>query len=139
MNGFSHHTSVYIFNMSEDVWPFISAMSDMSARSAEILENVYLGDLRMFQFADEDTLVLYVTPHTVSDAFLSYYKSLFPQSKLTVLTTGQHSGVISNDISNDASVMNALVEAANSTKKLTMTSYAVTPQLYTLIRALRDK
>lgn len=139
MNGFSHHTSVYIFNMSEDVWPFISAMSDANARSAEILENVYLGDLRMFQFADEDTSVLYVTPHTVSDAFLSYYKSLFPQSKLTVLTTGQHSGVISEDISNDASVMNALVEAANSTKKLTMTSYAVTPQFYTLTKALRDK
>lgn len=134
-----HNTLVYIFNMSEDVWPFISAMSDASARSAEILENVYLGDLRMFQFADVDEQVLYVTPHTVSDAFLSYYKSLFSQSKLTVLTTGQHSGVISEDISHDTSVMNALVEAANSTRKLSITSYAVTPQFYTLMRDLRNK
>ncbi|HLD24780.1 MAG TPA: hypothetical protein VJB96_02570 [Patescibacteria group bacterium] len=134
-----HNTLIYIFNMSEDVWPFISAMSDANAKSAEILENVYLGDLRMFQFADESEPVLYVTPHGVSDAFLEYYKSLFPQSHLSVLTTGQHSGVISEDMLHDVSIMNALVDAANSSKKLTITSYAVTPQLYTLVRALREK
>lgn len=134
-----HNVIVYVFNMSEDVWSFISAMSDPNAKSAEIVENAYLGDSRMFQFADVDDPVLYITPHGVSDAFLAYYKSLFPASQLTVLTTGQHSGVISDDILHDVSMMNILDDAANSAKKLNVTSYAVTPQLYTLVQGLRDK
>lgn len=134
-----HTVLVYIFNMSEDVWPFISAMSDANARSAEIVENAYLGDSRMFQFAGEDDDVLYITPQGVSEQFLNYYQSLFPRTKMTVLTTGQHSGVICDDILHDPSIMNALVEAANSSKKLTVTSYAVTQPFLQLVRSLREK
>lgn len=148
MNGFvgelvpekKHATVIaYIFNMSEDVWPFISAMSDSNARSAEIVENGYLGDSRMFQFAGEKDEVLYITPQAVSSNFLDYFKNLFPDTKLSVLTTGQHSGVICDDILHDPSIMNALVEAANSSKKLTITSYAATQPFLELIRALREK
>ncbi len=138
-NDKKHNVIVYIFNMSEDVWPFISAMSDPNARSAEIVENGYLGDVRLFQFAGEDSEVLYITPQGVSQEFLQYYQSLFGQKKLTVLTTAQHSGVICEDILHDPSIMNALVEAANSSKKLTVTSYAVSQQFLHLVRALREK
>lgn len=134
-----HNVLVYIFNMSEDVWPFISAISDANAKSAEIVENVYLGDMRMFQFAGENDDVLYITPQGVSDQFLEYFRTLFPQTHLSVLTTGQHSGVTSDDILHDSSIMSALVEAANSSKKLTVTSYAVTQPFLQLIRALREK
>lgn len=134
-----HSVIVYIFNMSEDVWPFISAMSNPDARSAEIVENSYLGDSRMFQFAAEDSDVLYITSQSVSEQFLAYYRSLFPRTNLTVLTTGQHSGVICEDILHDPSIMNALVDAANSTKKLTLTSYAVSQPFLHLAKALREK
>lgn len=134
-----HNVLVYIFNMSEDVWPFISAMSDANAKSAEIVENGYLGDVRMFQFAGEDNEVLYITPQPVSQQFLDYYHSLFPNTKLSVLTTAQHSGVICEDILHDPSIMNALVEAANSSRKLTVTSYAVSQPFLNLVRALREK
>lgn len=133
------HTLVYIFNMSEDVWPFISAMSDANARSAEIVENAYLGDVRLFQFAGETDEVLYITPQGISEAFLDYFRSLFGQRKITVLTTGQHSGVICEDMLHDPSIMNALVEAANSSKKLSLTSYAVTQPFLHLVTALREK
>lgn len=134
-----HNVLVYIFNMSEDVWSFISAMSDANARSAEIVENGYLGDVRMFQFAGEDNEVLYITPQPVSQQFLDYYHSLFPNTKLSVLTTAQHSGVICEDILHDPSIMNALVEVANSSRKLTITSYAVSQPFLNLVRALREK
>jgi len=134
-----HSVLVYIFNMSEDVWPFISAMSDANARSAEIVENAYLGDVRLFQFAGENDEVLYITPQGINEAFLEYFRSLFGPKKITVLTTGQHSGVICDDILHDPSIMNALVEAANSSKRLSMTSYAVTQPFLHLITALRQK
>ena len=134
-----HNTLVYIFNMSEDVWPFIMAMSDANSRSNEIIENAYLGDIRLFQFADESDDVLYITPQGVSEQFLSYFRGLFPQTNISVLTTGQHSGEICEDIQHDPSIMNALVDAANSTKKLTVVSYAASQQFFHLVRALRNK
>lgn len=134
-----HNVLVYIFNMSEDVWPFISAMSDPNAKSAEIVENGYLGDVRMFQFSGEDNDVLYITPQGVSKEFLDYFRSLFPNTRLSVLTTAQHSGVICEDILHDPSIMNSLVEAANSSKKLTMTSYSVSQPFLHLVKALREK
>lgn len=134
-----HNVLVYIFNMSEDVWPFIGAMSDANARSAEIVENGYLGDVRMFQFAGVDDEVLYITPQGVSQDFLEYFRSLFPNTHLSVLTTGQHSGEISKDILHDPSIMNAFIEAANSSKKLTMTCYSVSQQFLHLVHALREK
>ena len=134
-----HTVLVYIFNMSEDVWPFISAMSNADARSAEIVENAYLGDSRMFQFAGENDDVLYITPQGVSEKFLEYFRTLFPQTRLTVLTTGQHSGVICEDILHDPSILSTLIEAANSTKKLTLTSYSPSQPFLQLVRALRAK
>lgn len=134
-----HTTQVYIFNMSEDVWPFISAMSDANARSAEIVENAYLGDVRLFQFANASDEILYISPQGMSEAFLGYFRSLFGQKKVTVLTTGQHSGVICDDILHDPSIMSALVDAANSSKKLSVTSYAVTQPFLHLVSTLRDK
>ena len=134
-----HSVLVYVFNMSEDVWSFISAMSDANARSAEIVENAYLGDVRLFQFACESDEILYISPQGVSDEFLEYFRSLFGPKKVTILTTGQHSGVICDDILHDPSIMTALVEAANSSKKLSITSYAVTQPFLHLITALREK
>jgi hypothetical protein len=93
----------------------------------------------MFQFADTDSDVIYITPQGVSEDFLTYYRSLFPRTHLSVVTTGQHSGVTCDDISHDPSIMNMLVEAANSARKLTLTSYAVTQPFLVLARALREK
>lgn len=147
MNGFSTETVsdkkqnviVYIFNMSEDVWPFISAMSNPDARSAEIVENAYLGDSRLFQFAGETDSVIYITPQGMSERFLVYFRALFPNTHVSVITTGQHSGVICDDVLHDPSIMNMLVEAANSHRSLTLTSYATSEPFYHLVNALRDR
>ena len=53
---FSEKT-VYIFNMSEDVWPFISAMSYSGAKKSEIEENELLCDRDLFSCADEDNVL----------------------------------------------------------------------------------
>ena len=36
--------TVYIANMSEDVWPFISSISDKKMFEFEIEDNAHLGD-----------------------------------------------------------------------------------------------
>lgn len=132
------HT-VYIFNMSEDVWPFISAMSNKKHRINEIQENVYLADLRLFLFSNEDDHLFFICPHGVSEEFYLYFKELFGLKHITVVPMPIHTGAICDDILHDESVMKKLVEIANSTRRLTITSYATTPEFLRLMRDLRSR
>lgn len=135
----NHETVCYIFNMSEDVWPFISAISDTRARLSEIEENVYLADLRIFLFANEDADILFVSPTAISDEFLSYFKSVCGNKTIRVIVPKKHSGVICSDILEDETIIESLIEAANSSKKLTMISYATTFPFLQLMKELRKR
>lgn len=134
-----HEKVVYIFNMSEDVWPFIAAMSNDRSRLLEIEENMYLADLRMFNFVDEDCTLFFISPTMISQEFMNYFQSLFDTKDIQILVPKKHSGVISKDILEDEQIMNALIEAANSSKRLTITSYATTLPFFDLIRELRKR
>ncbi|MEK7593038.1 MAG: hypothetical protein AAB508_06695 [Patescibacteria group bacterium] len=132
-------TLVYIFNMSEDVWPFIAAITDKKARQLEIQENTYLADLRLFLFANEEAQVLFLCPRNVSPEYLEYFQQIVGRKSLTILPTQYHSGVICEDILNDDRIMAALIDAANSSRRLTITSYATSPQFLKLMQALRER
>jgi ssDNA-specific exonuclease RecJ len=127
---------VYIFNMSEDVWPFISAMSDDVARAKEIEENANLTDRDLFSIAEESEAI-FVSPKPIQSEFLSYYNSLFGNRKLTVLVPNHHTGEICQDILNDKEIFSELIKAANSVRKLTVTSYSASPQFFRLVEELR--
>jgi ssDNA-specific exonuclease RecJ len=127
---------VYIFNLSEDVWPFISAMSDDTARAKEIEENANLTDRDLFSIAEESEAI-FVSPKPIQPEFLSYYNSLFGNRKLTVLVPKHHTGEICQDILNDKDIFLQLIKTANSVRKLTLTSYSASPQFFKLVEELR--
>lgn len=138
MNGPSE-TLVYIFNMSEDVWPFISAMSDNRTRLYEIEENVYLSDLRLFLFAGESGEVVFVSPTAISSGFYEYFQTLFGTKKIQFLVPKRHSGVICEDILEDRKLTEALVARGNGSKRLTVTSYSSSLQFLHLVGELKKK
>ncbi|MFZ2025478.1 MAG: hypothetical protein WAV51_04295 [Microgenomates group bacterium] len=130
---------VYIFNMSEDVWSFINAISNRKFHQWEIDDNADLSDRgELFSNADEDGLI-YISPKKVDDAYVAYVKELFNIKSLEILVPEIHTGVISDDIRHDEKIMNRLIEAANSVKKLTLTSYSTSPQFLNLVETLRSK
>ncbi len=131
-------TTVYIFNVSEDVWPFISAMSDAKAKLFEIQENADLSERDLFSCADEDNL-LYIFPQSVDESFIAYYTELFGKRNIRILVPQKHSGVICEDILEDDDVMDAIVDAANGSKRLSLTSYTTSEQFLHLVDELRSK
>lgn len=135
----SEQKILYIFNMSEDVWPFISSMSDKKKRTHEIQENVFLADMRLFLFCDEDDDVYFICPQAINEEFLAYYKELFGNRHITIVPMTHHTGAICEDILNNELMMKKLVELANSSRKLTVTSYATTPEFLHLMRELRAR
>ncbi len=130
--------TVYIFNMSEDVWPFISAMSDASAKKREIEENADLGDRDLFSFCGEENMV-FVFPKPVDEDFLNYYASVFGKKNFRILVPKSHSGVICDDILHDSDLMNELIREANGHKRLVLKSYATSQQFMDLVRELRGR
>lgn len=130
--------SVYIFNLSEDVWPFISAMSDTKARQFEIQENADLGERDLFSCADEDN-ILYIFPQSIDESFLQYYAKLFGKRRIEILVPKKHSGVICEDILEDDDVMQGIIKAANGSKRLSLTSYTTSQQFLHLADELKAR
>jgi len=129
---------VYIFNMSEDVWPFISAITDTKLHKWEIDDNADLSDRgELFTNADIEGLI-YISPKKIDESYIAYVKDLFSIKTLEILVPETHTGVICKDILRDEKIMARLVDASNSVKKLTLTSYSTSPQFLHLIDVLRS-
>lgn len=130
-------TVVYISNLSEDVWPFIEAISDDEARRHEIAENASLADLHLLANADQSDLI-FISPKPLQPVFVDYYKSTFGVRKLETLAPQAHSGELCRDIMADAALMSHLVERANHVKKLTLLAYSTSWQFLELVSKLRE-
>jgi len=124
--------------MSEDVWPFIAAMSDKKKQQLEIEENADLGDRDLFSFCGEDNII-FILPRPVGQLFLDYYTSLIGKKNFRILVPKEHTGVICEDILRDESVMKELEKAANGLRRLVIKSYTTSQQFLDLVRALRER
>jgi hypothetical protein len=124
--------------MSEDVWPFISAMSDKIKQHQEIEENADLGDRDIFSFCAEDAMT-FVLPRPVDEDFFTYFTSLFGKRDFQILVPKHHSGVICEDIMHDENIMQALVTVANGQRRLVLKSYTTSQPFLDLARALRGR
>ncbi len=137
--GRKHPESViYIANLSEDVWPFISAMSDPVARKAEINENATLADRDLFSLASENH-VLFICPKPIGNTFLSYFEELTGKRNFDILSPVNHSGEICRDIIADEKILKAIETAANSSRKVTMLSYATSFQFLSLVEVVQKR
>lgn len=134
-----HETIIYISNLSEDVWPFISAISDPITRRSEIEENaISLVDRDLFTLSGEDH-VLFLTPTKISNSFLGYFRELTGRRDFEIITTKVHSGEICHDILRDQDIMDRIVTAANSSRKLTLLSYTTSYQFLHLVKDLKNR
>jgi len=123
----------YIFNLSEDVWPFIAALP-ASAREAEIQENAWLSDREFIGLRAEQAgqAVQMLTPHQPPSEFSNFLDSLIPGSTESIVPE-VHSGQISLDALNNETVLNKLAESA------TISAYCPSIAVYRLVSKLTDR
>jgi hypothetical protein len=136
--GKKHETTVYIANLSEDVWPFIRAISSSSDRQAEIEENARLSDRDLFSLSGENHII-FIAPKPVSPELLRYFKEITGVKDIDIIFTKTHSGEICRDILADTKIMDRLVIAANSSRRLSLVSYSTTIQFLELVEALEKR
>jgi len=130
--------TIFISNLSEDVWPFIKNISDPKAKQFEIEENAFLADRDLFSLASEQRIVL-ITPKNISSTFLNYFKSLFGKKEVQILVPKKHTGEISKDIINDQKIIKKIIRIANSSKKITLIPYTTSLEFLELVNLLKKK
>jgi hypothetical protein len=133
-----HEKVVYISNLSEDVWPFIQAITSAQERVHEIEENANLADRELFGVADETDLV-FITPKPFHPKFLEYYQELMGVKKLEVLSPATHTGLTSEDILQDQELFEKIVTIGKGATKLTLLSYSTSFQFLKLADELRKR
>ena len=136
-NGLNELT-IYLSNMSEDVWPFIKSISDPYKRQSEIIENALLSEHDLFSFSGRDNVIL-ILPKTISELYLNYFLGISNNRNFQIFTPKLHTGEICKDIISDKSVLAELISIASKYKKVNMVSYTNSWQFLNLTEILRKK
>jgi hypothetical protein len=128
-------TTVFISNISEDVWPFIQSIDDEKERTYEILENSFLSDRDLYSVSKIPG-AYFISPQPIDPDFYAYQTQLTKSKNITVLVPKKHSGEVCIDCINDKKVFKQLVEVGKKNGPLHMLSYSTSKQFYQLIHAL---
>ena len=128
---------VYLFNMSEDVWPFIQAISDPKAREFEINENANFSDREIYSVAKEPGAI-FISPKAINPEFFEYFTNL-TKAKIQVLTPTLHTGELSRDCVTNPEIFTKLVEIGKKAQRLVMVPYSTTFQFLELVSALSSE
>lgn len=128
--------TVFISNISEDVWPFIQLIDDDKKRAFEIDENAYLSDRDLYSVSKIPD-AYFITPYPIDPDFFNYQTKLTQAKNITVLVPQHHSGELSLDCITDKKLFKQLVELGHSNSHLTLLSYSASQQFYTLIASLK--
>jgi hypothetical protein len=129
--------TVFIFNMAEDVWPYIQGFSDPKRREREINECAFLGDVQLFSNIDEPEL-LFITPYIPEKHLVDYFKNMSKGRYLEILSPTQNSGQTCLDIIKDKKIIDRIKLLSKNYKKVTLISYSSTYQFYELANKLID-
>ena len=122
---------VYIYNIVEDEWSFISAISDKEQRRKEIENSNSSAESYLFANADEEEF-MYVSPKSISFAFKKYFQDLVGAKKIDIVVPKKLSGLVCKDFYNDKPLFNQFIKKARRYKKVTLVSYASSPQFLDL-------
>lgn len=129
---------IRIFNLSEDIWPFIETMGSKKARSLEIEENANLADRDLFSMAEEFEFT-FITPKKLDPSFVKYFIDVCMMREVEILVPKKSTGLICQDILEDKKIMDRLIKLGRTYKRLVFTSYSTSPYFLNLISELRKK
>jgi len=129
---------VYIYNVVEDEWSFISSITDKQKRKNEIDNDNSSSDCYLFANADEDEF-MYISPVAISLNFKRYFQELIGAKKINILVPKKVSGLVCRDFFNDKILFNNFIKKAKRYKKVTLIGYASSPYFLDLKEKIHER
>src|SRR3989339_1641632 len=108
--------TVYISNISEDVWDFITSL-DPNAMSNEIEENTFLSDRAIFTLPDSS---VFIAAKSISPQYQDYITSLIHLDDFHVVIPQNADGELSLDLANDL----PLIKTLNQFGEINLAAYS---------------
>lgn len=123
--------TIYIYNIIEDEWSFLSSMQPISKRYEMMNDcNVYT-ECYLFANSQENEFV-YVSPLEVSKNFINYFQTITSNKKVNVIVPQMRTGLICKDLYTDKELFGNLIKLAKKFKKIKLVGYATSPEFLEL-------
>lgn len=130
-NGLKNELLIYIYNVIEDEWPFITSISNPIERMREIESCRNTADCYFLANAHVPDFI-YISPTKIPRSFINYTKQLMGYKSVEILSPKTKTHLICLDVMEDKQTFSYILKKASKYKKVTLVSYASSPQLYTL-------
>jgi len=129
---------VYIYNVVEDEWSFITTISDKEERRKEIENCNSSAECYLFANADENEFT-YISHKSISSEFKKYFQKLVGATKIDILVPKIDSHLICKDFYNDKALFNRFIKKAKKYKRVSLVSYATSPQFLDLADKMKER
>lgn len=122
---------IYIYNVVEDEWSFLSAIQPIEKRFEMINDCNSSSECYLFANASESEFI-YISPIEISSSFRNYFQSLTNNKKVDIFVPQKRTGLICKDLYTDKQLFGELIQKAKKYKKIKLISYATSPEFLEL-------
>lgn len=122
---------IYIYNVVEDEWSFLSSIQPIEKRYDLINDCNLSSECYLFANASESEFI-YISPIEISNSFKNYFQSITANKKVDIYVPQIKTSLICKDLYTDKQLFGEIVGRAKKYKKVTLISYATSPEFLEL-------
>lgn len=122
---------IYIYNVVEDEWSFMSAIQPIEKRFEMINDCNSSSECYLFANASENEFI-YISPIEIPNSFRNYFQSITNNKKVDIFVPQKRTGLICKDLYTDKQLFGDLIQKAKKYKKVKLISYATSPEFLEL-------
>lgn len=122
---------IYIYNVVEDEWSFLSSIKPIEKRYKMIYESNLSSECYLFANASESEFI-YISPIEITNNFKNYFQSITSNKKVEIFTPQSRTGLICKDFYNDKELFGNIIRRAKKYKKIKLIGYATSPEFLNL-------
>lgn len=122
---------VYVFNVVEDEWSFVSSIQPVEKRFETITSMNYAAECYLFANASENEFI-YISPIKISNSFKKYFQNICNNKKVDIFVPQRKTGLICKDLYTDKTLFNDFIKKIKKYKKISLISYATSPEFLEL-------
>lgn len=122
---------IYIYNVVEDEWSFLSSIQPIDKRYEMISDCNMSSECYLFANSSSSEFI-YISPIEISNQFKNYFQIISGNKKVEIHVPQMRTGLICKDLYTDKELFGNLIRRAKKYKKITLISYATSPEFLEL-------
>ncbi|GAB4219603.1 MAG: hypothetical protein Fur009_6520 [Candidatus Microgenomates bacterium] len=129
--GSNKEITVYIFNVVEDEWSFLSSIQPIEKRYEKINASNSAAEAYLFANAEANNF-FYISPIEIPDYFQNYFLQVVGNKNFEIFVPQLKTGLICKDLYTDKALFSDLINKLRNYDKIKLISYAASPEFLEL-------